>query len=73
MKYKYSIQIAWSQEDDAFIATVPELPGCAADGVSQEEAIQNLEVVIDEWIATAKELKRPIPPPVSSSRVEMLA
>jgi predicted RNase H-like HicB family nuclease len=73
VKYKYSIQIAWSQEDDAFIATVPELPGCAADGATPEEVVRNLEVVIDEWIATAKELKRPIPAPAVRQTVEISA
>jgi predicted RNase H-like HicB family nuclease len=60
---KYEIIIYWSQEDQAFIAEVPELPGCAADGKSRQEALLNAEVVIQEWIETAKELGRPIPTP----------
>jgi predicted RNase H-like HicB family nuclease len=60
---KYEIIIYWSQEDQAFIAEVPELPGCAADGKSRQEALLNAEVVIQEWIETAKELGRPIPAP----------
>jgi predicted RNase H-like HicB family nuclease len=60
---KYEIIIYWSQADDAFIAEVPELPGCAADGASYREALTNVEVVISEWIETAKELGRPIPVP----------
>jgi predicted RNase H-like HicB family nuclease len=60
---KYEVIIYWSQEDQAFIAEVPELPGCAADGKSHQEALANAEVVIQEWIETAKELGRPIPAP----------
>jgi predicted RNase H-like HicB family nuclease len=55
--------IYWSDEDQAFIAEVPELPGCAADGGTYQEALANAEVVIREWIETAKELGRPIPQP----------
>jgi predicted RNase H-like HicB family nuclease len=53
--------IYWSDEDDAFIAEVPELPGCAADGATYEEVLDNLETIIDEWIETAQEIGRPIP------------
>jgi len=60
---KYEVIIYWSNEDSAFIAEAPELPGCAADGATQSDALANLEVVIDEWITTAKELGRPIPEP----------
>lgn len=60
---KYEVIIYWSKEDDAFIAEVPELPGCAADGATYHEALSNLEVVIREWIETAKEMGRPIPEP----------
>lgn len=60
---KYEIIIYWSEDDKAFIAEVPELPGCAADGATYKEALANVEVVIKEWIATAKELGRPIPQP----------
>lgn len=55
--------IYWSKEDKAFIAEVPELPGCAADGKTYEEALKNVEVVIREWIETAQELGREIPEP----------
>lgn len=61
MKPKYEVIIYWSAEDDAFIAEVPELPGCAADGATYAEALANAEVVIREWIETARELGRPIP------------
>ncbi|AFV10348.1 hypothetical protein Tph_c01000 [Thermacetogenium phaeum DSM 12270] len=61
--YKYEIIIYWSEEDEAFIAEVPELPGCAADGASYQEVLANVEKVIEEWIETATELGRPIPKP----------
>ena len=60
---KYEIIIYWSEEDQAFIAEVPELPGCAADGATYKDALTNVEVIIQEWIETAKELGRPIPEP----------
>ncbi|MDI6727712.1 MAG: type II toxin-antitoxin system HicB family antitoxin [Thermodesulfovibrionales bacterium] len=60
---KYEVIIYWSDEDQAFIAEVPELPGCAADGSTYQEALANVEVIIQEWIETAKELGRPIPQP----------
>jgi predicted RNase H-like HicB family nuclease len=60
---RYEVIIYWSDEDQAFIAEVPELAGCAADGATYQEALANAEVIIQEWIETAKELKRPIPEP----------
>lgn len=60
---KYEIILYWSQADQAFIAEVPELPGCAADGTTYQEALANVEVVIQEWIETARELGCPIPAP----------
>ena len=60
---KYEVIIFWSKEDKAFIAEVPELPGCMADGPTRQKALTNVEVVIEEWIETAKELGRPIPEP----------
>ena len=63
MKPRYEVIIYWSEEDRAFIAEVPELPGCAADGKSYREALSNAEVVIQEWIETAQELGRSIPTP----------
>ena len=60
---RYEIILYWSKADEAFIAEVPELPGCAADGASYLEAVSNAEVVIREWIETAEELGRPIPQP----------
>jgi predicted RNase H-like HicB family nuclease len=60
---KYEVIIYWSDADQAFIAEVPELPGCAADGKTYQAALANVEVVIRQWIDTAKELGRPIPVP----------
>lgn len=62
-EYRYEVILYWSDEDQAFIAEVPELPGCAADGATYAEAISNVEVVIREWIETAQELGRPVPKP----------
>lgn len=63
MEGKYEIIIFWSEEDDAFVAEVPELPGCMADGRTYQEALANAEEVIDEWIETAKDLGRALPEP----------
>jgi predicted RNase H-like HicB family nuclease len=60
---RYEIIIYWGQADKAFIAEVPALPGCAADGKTYKEALANVEIIIQEWIETAKELGRPIPAP----------
>ena len=62
-RYRYEVIIYWSSEDEAFVAEVPELPGCMADGKTYREALANAEVTIREWIETAKELGRPIPEP----------
>lgn len=61
--FKYEIIIFWSDEDGLFVAEVPELPGCIADGATYEEAIRNAKVVILEWVETAKSLGREIPEP----------
>jgi predicted RNase H-like HicB family nuclease len=63
MQNRYELVIYWCEEDKCFIAEVPELPGCMADGLSYQEAVSNVEVIIDEWIATAHELGRAIPEP----------
>ena len=60
---KYELIIFWSEDDQEFIAEIPELAGCAADGSTYQETVANAEVVIQEWIETAKELGRPIPEP----------
>ncbi len=61
---KYEIRIYWSELDNSFIAEVPELPGCIADGKTYFEALKNTEVIISEWLETAKELGRDIPEPI---------
>jgi predicted RNase H-like HicB family nuclease len=63
MSIKYELIIYWREEDQAFIAEVPELPGCMADGETYQEAVANAQVVINEWIKTAQELGRPVPEP----------
>lgn len=63
MTIRYELIIYWSDEDQSFIVEVPELPGCAADGETYQEAVQNVEVIIQEWIETAQSLDRPIPQP----------
>lgn len=60
---KYSVVVYWSKEDNAFIAEVPELPGCMADGASYNAAIDNVQLVMSEWIETAKSMSRIIPEP----------
>jgi predicted RNase H-like HicB family nuclease len=60
---KYGIILYSSDEDQAFIAEVPELAGCAADGSTRQEALANAETVIAEWLETAQELGRPVPAP----------
>jgi predicted RNase H-like HicB family nuclease len=60
---RYEVIIYWSAEDDAFIAEVPELPGCAADGPTYEAALASMKTVVAEWIDTAREIGRPIPEP----------
>jgi predicted RNase H-like HicB family nuclease len=61
MNSKYELIIYWSEEDNTFVVEVPELPGCMADGRTQNEALANVQIVIDQWIATAMELGREIP------------
>jgi len=63
MDLKYEIIIYWSSQDNAYVAEVPELPGCMADGQSYREALANAEQIIEEWIETASKLGRPIPQP----------
>ena len=60
---KYEVVIYWSEEDKAFIAEVPELPGCTADGATYQEALVSVESIVQEWIETARELGRQIPEP----------
>jgi len=61
--FKYEIIIYWSKEDEAYIAEVPELPGCMADRSSYKEVLKNITQIIEEWIETAEELGRKVPEP----------
>ena len=61
--YNYEIILYWSKDDEAFIAEVPELPGCMADGKTRKEAIENAERIIAEWIEIAREDGEAIPVP----------
>lgn len=60
---RYEVIIYWSDEDGAFLAEVPELPGCTTDGPTYEAAVAAVQVIIREWIETASEMGRPIPEP----------
>jgi len=60
---KYEVIIYWSDDDQSFIAEVPELPGCAANGKTHRDALRNVETVILEWLETARDLGRRIPRP----------
>jgi predicted RNase H-like HicB family nuclease len=61
--YKYEVIVYWSDVDQAYVAEVPELPGCMADGATYEETVKNVQVIIAEWIETAKASGREIPTP----------
>jgi len=61
--YKYELIVFWSDEDDRYVAEVPELPGCMADGGTYEEAVKNSQQIIFEWIETAENIGREIPQP----------
>jgi predicted RNase H-like HicB family nuclease len=63
MQSRYELVIYWSKDDQCFVVEVPELPGCMADGESYQDAVKNAELVIEEWIATAREHGRSIPEP----------
>jgi len=62
----FQMIVNWSEEDQAYLVEVPELPGCMADGTSRQEAIANAEVVIQEWLETAQSLGRSTPQPQSA-------
>lgn len=63
MDHKYEIIIFWSEEDSSYVAEVPELPGCMADGTTYQDALSNAEQIIREWIEAASDLGRSIPKP----------
>ena len=68
---RYEVIISWSAEDDAFSAEVPELAGCAADGLTPQDALANVDIVAREWIETGRELGRPIPESEGSAALRM--
>jgi len=61
--HKYEVIVWWSEKDQAYIAKVPELPGCMSDGGTYEETLKNIQLIISEWVETAKKLGREIPEP----------
>lgn len=61
--HRYEIILFWSKEDNAFVADVPELPGCMAHGDTQESALSSVQEAMSGWIEVAQELGRPIPEP----------
>jgi len=61
--HKYEVIVWWSEKDQSYIFEAPELPGCMSDGETYEEALRNIQLIISEWIETAKELGRKIPEP----------
>jgi len=63
--HRYEVIVYWSDEDEAYIDEVPELSGCMADGATYEEAVRNIQVIINEWIETARASGREIPTPKS--------
>jgi predicted RNase H-like HicB family nuclease len=63
MNWKYEMIVYWSQEDQAYVVEVPELPGCMADGPTYQQAVAKAEDIIGEWIETARELGRSVPQP----------
>jgi predicted RNase H-like HicB family nuclease len=60
---RYELIIYWSRADECFVVEVPELAGCMADGATYQEAVAHAELVIEQWLETARELGRPIPEP----------
>ena len=60
---RYELIIYWSRADDCFVVEVPELAGCMADGATYQEAVAHAQLVIEQWLETARELGRPIPEP----------
>ncbi len=70
MKPEYSVHIFWSDDDQAYLADIQELPGCVSDGATPEEALQNAREMAKEWIETAKADNRPVPPPRTLGDIE---
>lgn len=64
---KYSMIVSWSEDDNCYLVSVPDLPGCMADGETPQKAVENAQVIIAEWIETAQMLGREIPQPSFSA------
>lgn len=64
---KYSMIVSWSDDDNCYLVSVPDLPGCMADGETPQKAVENAQVIIAEWIETAQMLGREIPKPSFSA------
>ncbi|MBE0610841.1 MAG: type II toxin-antitoxin system HicB family antitoxin [Dehalococcoidia bacterium] len=62
---RYALVLSWSEDDQAFIVEVPDLPGCISDGATYEEAVRNAQEAMAAWIEVARELGREIPQPTS--------
>lgn len=69
--YKYEVIIYWSEEDQLFIAEVPDLPGCAADGDSPDSALANCQEAMDLWLETARDFGRPVPEPKGRAAAQL--
>ena len=61
--HKYEVIIYWRDEDQVYVAEVPELPGCSAHGETSQAALTNVQEAIDLWIDTARECGDPVPEP----------
>jgi len=72
VELKYKVNIYWSENDNAYIAEMPELAGCMADGKTYEEALKNIEPIAEEWIETAELLGRKIPSPRPARNLKQL-
>ncbi|MHA1440064.1 MAG: type II toxin-antitoxin system HicB family antitoxin [Promethearchaeota archaeon] len=70
--YKYAIEIFYSEEDEGYIAIVPELPGCSAFGETEEEALKEVKIAIDLWIEVAKKENRDIPRPIGKELLKKI-
>ena len=70
--YKYAIEIFYSEEDEGYIAVVPELPGCSAFGKTEEEALREIKIAIELWLETAKKEGREIPKPHGKELLNLL-
>lgn len=67
MATQYQIILHWSEADQAYLAEVPALPGCLADGHTEQQALVNAEIIIQEWLDIPRAVGRPIPPPTSEN------